>query len=67
MNQVIVSENGICTDLNNMTLEMFGYDRKEEMIGKELVSFVGSISKENVMRKMQYLHWTREEKNNWTV
>lgn len=45
---ICISENGLITDVNNQFLAMFGYDKNEEVLGKEIVSLVAPEWRETV-------------------
>jgi len=44
MEAIFVYENGVCIDVNNVAVEMFGYQSKEQMIGRKVNDFVDSAT-----------------------
>ena len=40
MEGILIFKNGKCIDLNQSTLDIFGYDHKDELIGKEPFDFI---------------------------
>jgi len=52
MEAIIIHKNSICVDVNDVAVKLFAYDSKEEMIGKNFISFVGDNSKKLVESKL---------------
>ncbi len=52
MEGIFISQNGKCIDLNDSALDIFGYDSKEEMIGKKLVNFAAEESRGMIKEKL---------------
>ena len=53
MEGIFISKDGKCIDVNKSAVVMFGYESKEEMIGKNLIDFISDESKEFVKEKMK--------------
>ncbi|MEA3290630.1 MAG: ABC transporter substrate binding protein [Campylobacterota bacterium] len=53
MEAIFISKNGICVDVNKSAVEIFGYDSKENMIGKKLLDFVSPESHNIVQQKLK--------------
>ncbi|MEA3353009.1 MAG: ABC transporter substrate binding protein [Campylobacterota bacterium] len=53
MEAIFISKNGICLDVNKSAVDIFGYDSKEDMIGKKLIDFVAPESHNIVQQKLK--------------
>jgi len=49
---IVVSENTIITDVSEQLVKIFGYDGRQEIIGKKLVDFIHPKDKDLVAQKM---------------
>ncbi len=45
MEAIILHKDGICIDVNNVAVEMFAYDSKEDMIGRKFLDFFAPLAK----------------------
>jgi PAS domain S-box-containing protein len=52
MEGILISNDNVCTDLNESAFRIFGYDSKEELIGKRLIDFIAEESKEQVKKNL---------------
>ncbi len=52
MEAIILHKDGICVDLNQSALNMFGFKSKEDFIGKNILSQIAKESKELVQQQM---------------
>ncbi len=48
---IMISKDGVCVDTNAEALKVFGYTRKNEMIGRTMLEYVHKDSKEIVMNR----------------
>ncbi|WP_428023199.1 ABC transporter substrate-binding protein [Arcobacter sp.] len=53
MEGLIISKNSICVDVNQSALDILGFDSKKDMIGKHILEFVSSESKNNVAKYLK--------------
>jgi PAS domain S-box-containing protein len=53
MEAIIISKDGICIDVNHSALDIFGYESKDEVIGKHILEFIAEESKELVTQKVK--------------
>ncbi len=49
---IVISEDGVITDLNNQALALFGYPRAE-MVGRKIAEFIAPASRELVSRAIE--------------
>ena len=52
MEGIFISQNGKCIDLNDSALDIFGYNSKDEMIGKKLINFAAEESRGLIKEKL---------------
>ena len=52
MEGLVLHENGVCFDANEVAVKLFGYERKDELIGKKILDFIAPSSLELVKSKM---------------
>ncbi len=50
---IFVFEKGVCIDINSVAIKMFGYKKKEEVIGKEMKEFVSEESYKEVLKRLK--------------
>jgi len=53
MESILIFKDGICIDANQSTIEMFGYSSKDEIIGKDPLSFIAEESSQYVKEQMK--------------
>ena len=53
MEGILIFKEGICIDVNQSTLDIFGYTSKDEVIGKNPLEFISSESKEYVKEQFK--------------
>ncbi len=44
MEAIVIHDNGVCKEVNSVALKLFGYDNKEEMIGKKYLDLFSASS-----------------------
>ena len=52
MEGIFISQNGKCIDVNESAVSIFGYDSKDEMIGRKLLSFAAEESRALLKEKL---------------
>ncbi len=53
MESIMITKNGKCIDVNTETLKTFGYDSKEELIGKSALNFIAPDSIELAKKRQK--------------
>ncbi len=52
MEAIVIHDNGVCKEVNSVALKLFGYKKKEEMIGKNFLELFAPSSKEIIERNL---------------
>ncbi|MEA3370583.1 MAG: ABC transporter substrate-binding protein [Campylobacterota bacterium] len=53
MEAIGIYEDGLCVELNDSAVEMYGYDNKEQILGRSALDFVAPSSRDLVMKNIQ--------------
>ncbi len=53
MESIMITQNGVCIDINEETLKTFGYKNKNEIVGQSTIIFIAPDSKELAQQKQK--------------
>ena len=53
MEAIGIYEDGICVELNDSAVDMYGYDSKDQILGRSALDFVAPSSRDLVVKNIQ--------------